>query len=147
MARGLNKAQIIGNLGQDPELRYTGDGTAVANLSVATNDPRRDDPEWHNVTVWGDLAEIVNEHLQKGRRVYCEGPMRTRTWEDRDGNERRTTELHADEVIFLGSEGNPNTDGSGGGGQDRPPQQQPSGPADGQNDGQEFEPDDELPFS
>jgi single-strand DNA-binding protein len=152
--RGLNKAQIIGNLGQDPELRYTGSGTAVCNLSVATNNPRRDETEWHRVTAWGDLAEIVNEHLAKGRRVYVEGEMRTREWEDRDGNQRETTEIHADEVIFLGGDGQRSTDSSTGQELDQgPPQKQertrsPAG-AGAESQGQDevdFEPDDELPF-
>lgn len=131
--RGLNKAQIIGHLGQDPELRYTQSGTAVANLSVATDAPMKDEPEWHNVTAWGDLAEIVNEHLSKGERLYVEGPLQTRQWEDRDGNTRSSTEIHADEVIFLGSDGQAN------------PTEQPEKQSAGE--GQEtFEPDDQLPF-
>lgn len=138
--RGLNKLQIIGHLGQDPELRYTGSGTAVANLSVATDAPMEDDPEWHSVTCWGDLAEIVNEHLSKGERIYAEGPVQTRQWEDSDGNTRSTTELHADEVIFLGSDGQSQTQTAGGDGQ-----KQPAGPQ--SEGGQEtFEPDDDLPF-
>lgn len=105
MSKGLNRAQIIGYLGQDPDLNHTSDGTAVANFSVATNQHDRDEPEWHNCTAWGDLAEIVSEHLGKGECVFLEGPLRTNEWEDRDGNTRSTTEIHADEVIFFGSEG------------------------------------------
>lgn len=135
--RGLNKAQIIGNLGQDPELRYTGSGTAVCNLSVATNDPRRDEAEWHSVTAWGELGELCNKHLEKGRRVYVEGEMRTRTFEDSNGISRRRTEVHADEVIFLGAEGSPDRDTDG-----RRPQQEASP----ETDGEQFEPDDEMPF-
>ena len=138
MARGLNKLQIIGHLGQDPELRYTGSGTAVANLSVATDAPMGDETEWHNVTCWGDLAEIVNEHLSKGERIYAEGPVQTRQWEDSDGNTRSSTELHADEVLFLGADRDApaNTNGQR--------QKQSAGPQ--EEDGQTFEPDDELPF-
>jgi len=133
--RGLNKAQIIGHTGSDPDLRYTSNGTAVANLSVATNAPMQDDPEWHNVTCWGDLAEIVNEHVGKGERLYVEGQMRTEQWEDPDGRTRRTFKIHADEVIFLG-------DGARSTG-DR--QKEPAG--DGQSGGEaDFVPDDELPF-
>jgi len=104
MSRSLNKVEIIGHLGQDPELRYTGNGKAVCNFSVATNQYDRDDPEWHNCTAWGDLAEIVNEHLSKGERVFVEGSLRTRQWEDPDGRTRYSTEIHADEIIFLGSD-------------------------------------------
>jgi len=136
--RGLNKLQIIGHLGSDPELRYTGSGTAVANLSVATDAPMKDDPEWHSVTCWGDLAEIVDEHLSKGERIYAEGPVETRQWEDPDGNTRHTTELHADEVLFLGADGktapSERTNGQ--------PEKQPAAGEDEQT----FEPDDELPF-
>jgi single-strand DNA-binding protein len=140
MARGLNKAQLIGNLGQDPELRYTGDGTAVCNLRVATNE-RGDHTEWHTVTAWEDLAELCNEHLEKGRRVYVEGQLRTRSWEDRDGNERESTEIRADEVIFLGSEGAPS--GNQSPDEDEGQSFDQSDPPSGEQD---FEPDDELPF-
>lgn len=133
MPKSLNKAQIIGHLGQDPELRYTQSNTAVANLSVATDAPMKDEPEWHSVTAWGDLAEIVNEHLSKGERVYVEGPLQTRQWDDRDGNTRSSTEIHADEVIFLGSDGN------------EKPQKQPAGEEDPPAN-TEFEPEDSLPF-
>jgi len=143
MPQSLNKLQIIGHLGQDPELRYTGSGTAVANLSVATDAPMgEDETEWHSVTCWGDLAEIVAEHLEKGRRVYVEGPLQTRQWEDADGNTRSTTELHADEVIFLGSDGGASSRSeSAGGGQ---PQKEPAGAAGEEQE--TFEPDDDLPF-
>ncbi|MCS3831236.1 single-strand DNA-binding protein [Salinibacter ruber] len=141
--RGLNKLQIIGHLGSDPELRYTGSGTAVANLSVATDAPMKDDPEWHSVTCWGDLAEIVDEHLSKGERIYAEGPVETRQWEDPDGNTRHTTELHADEVLFLGAAVK---EGGRPPGEPDPTARETAG-AGNQNSGQEtFEPDDELPF-
>lgn len=122
--RSRNNAEILGHLGQDPELRYTGSGKAVCNFSVATNQYDRDDPEWHNCTAWGSLAEVCNEHLAKGDRVFVEGSLRTRQWEDSDGRTRHTTEIHADEVIFLGSQKQP-----AGGGETR-----------------EFEPDDQMPF-
>ena len=122
--RSRNNAEILGHLGQDPELRYTGSGKAVCNFSVATNQYDRDDPEWHNCTAWGSLAEVCNEHLAKGERVFVEGSLRTRQWEDSDGRTRHTTEIHADEVIFLSSQKQP-----AGGGETR-----------------EFEPDDQMPF-
>lgn len=104
----LNKAMIIGNLGQDPELRYTGSGTAVCNMRVATNDSwtnpegeREERTEWHTVVAWGKLGEICNEHLRKGSQAYFEGPLQTRQWEDKEGNTRYSTEIKAKEVQFL----------------------------------------------
>ena len=138
MSRSRNTAEILGHLGQDPELRYTSDRTAVANFSVATNQYDRDEPEWHNCTAWGSLAEIVNEHLAKGERVFVEGSLRTRQWEDSDGRTRQTTEIHADEVIFLGSD----QPGSSNGQPSSKPQKQPA--AGGET--REFEPEDSLPF-
>jgi len=95
MARGVNKVTLIGNLGDDPELRYTGSGTAVCNMSLATNESYTDNDgnevqntEWHDVVAWGRLGEICNEYLQKGSQVYFEGKLQTREWEDRDGNTR-----------------------------------------------------------
>jgi len=151
----LNKAQIIGNLGEDPELNYTGDGTAVCNLSIATNESyTRDDgtevdrTEWHDVTCWGRLAEVVAEYLSKGSSLYVEGKLQTRSWEDSDGNTRYSTEIKAQEVTFLGGSG------SNGGGSNGPPPRgsQSSAPQDGGGNapqGEEdetFVPDDELPF-
>lgn len=166
MARGINKAILIGNLGQEPELRYTGSGTAVCNMRLATNESYTDrdgnevdKTEWHNVVAWGRLGEICNEYLQKGSQVYFEGSMQTRSWEDQDGNTRYTTEVKAQEMMFL--DGNrqdaPDTEGfnQDQGYQDenfdqRPSQQQPAGPGpeSGPSDDEEetFEPDDELPF-
>ena len=142
--RSRNNAEILGHLGQDPELRYTSDGTAVANFSVATNQYDRDDPEWHNCTAWGDLAEIVNEHLAKGERVFLEGSLRTRQWEDSDGRTRYSTEIHADEVIFLGTDqpGSSNASASGDNSTGQGRQKEPAGGG----ETREFEPDDQLPF-
>jgi single-strand DNA-binding protein len=97
----LNKATIIGNLGRDPELRSTQDGTQVANLSVATSEAwtdkqtgeRRERTEWHRVTAWGKLAEIVGQYLHKGSKVYLEGKLQTRKWQDQAGQDRYTTEI------------------------------------------------------
>jgi single-strand DNA-binding protein len=111
----VNKAIIIGNLGQDPELRHTGDGTPVATLSVATNETwkdkqgtRQERTEWHRVVCWQGLAETCGRYLSKGRQVYVEGRIQTRDWQDKDGNERQTKEIVAREVKFLGGR-----DGSG----------------------------------
>lgn len=108
----LNKAMIIGNLGQDPELRETNSGQSVCNLSVATNrkwkdkhDQYQEETEWHRVTVWGKTAENCAKYLTKGRQVYVEGRLQTREWEDSDGNERKTTEIVAHTVQFLSGDG------------------------------------------
>jgi len=105
----VNKAIIIGNLGRDPELKYTPNGTPVANFSVATtetwvdkNGNKQEKTEWHRIVVWRKLAEICAEYLAKGRQVYIEGRLQTRTWQDKDGNSRSTTEIYANEMKMLG---------------------------------------------
>ena len=110
MSRGLNKVLIIGNLGRDPELRYTKSGTPVVNLSVATTHvekspegEQREVTEWHRISVFGKQAEYCNRYLKKGRQIFVEGRLRTRKWEDRTGQTRYTTEILADRVMFLGS--------------------------------------------
>jgi single-strand DNA-binding protein len=110
--RGLNKVQIIGNLGRDPEMRYTSQGSAVTNFSVATggkwtdrNGNERDDTEWFRVDAWNRLAEICNEYLRKGSHVYVEGRLRTRKYTDRDGFERTAVEIIANDVVMLDSRG------------------------------------------
>jgi single-strand DNA-binding protein len=109
MSRGLNKVMIIGNLGRDPEMRYTPSGRPVTSFSMATNrswntsdGERRTETEWFNVVAWGSLAEICNQYLKKGQQVYIEGRLQTRRWEDDDGNKRSTTEIVAREMIMLG---------------------------------------------
>jgi len=105
----LNKVILIGNLGRDPEVRYTQNGTAVANFTLATNDvwtdkggERQERTEWHRIVVWGKQAEIVREHLAKGKQVYVEGSIQTRQWDDREGNKRTTTEIRAQRFLMLG---------------------------------------------
>ena len=113
MARGVNKVILIGNLGNDPDTRYTAGGAAVANISLATTDSWRDKEsgeqqdrtEWHRVVFFGRLAEIVSEYLHKGSQVYVEGRLQTRKWQDKDGNDRYTTEIVANEMQMLGSRG------------------------------------------
>lgn len=127
----VNKAIIIGNLGQDPELRYTASGAAVASLSIATNERWKDKDgnwqdrtEWHRVSVWGRTAENCGKYLAKGRSVYVEGRIQTRKWEDKEGQTRYTTEIVAQNVTFLSGESNgdfsgspaPSPSGGGGGG-------------------------------
>ncbi len=144
----VNKVILLGNLGADPELRYTSGGTPVADLRIATN--RRfkgrdgnwqDDTQWHRVVVWSKQAENCKEYLSKGSQCYVEGRLQTRQWEDRDGNKRYTTEVVADTVQFLSGRG-----GGGGGGYDEPPppddrdlQGPPAAPANNVDD-------DDIPF-
>lgn len=108
MSRSINKVILIGNLGQDPELRYTPSGTAVCNMRLATNEAYRDvegnlveRTEWHSLVAWGRLAEICNQYLRKGSKVYVEGALQTRSWEDREGNTRYTTEIKVRELVML----------------------------------------------
>ena len=111
MARGVNKVTLIGNLGNDPEVRYSGNGSAMANVSLATTMSWRDKDtgeqqertEWHRIVFFGRLAEVVGEYLTKGRQIYIEGRLQTRKWEDKEGNERYTTEIVANEMQMLGN--------------------------------------------
>ena len=121
MVRGLNKVMIIGNLGRDPEVRYTAGGSAVANLRIATTESWRDkqtgekkeNTEWHSVVLFGKLGEIAGEYLKKGRTVYIEGRLQTRKYQDKDGQDRYSTEIVASDMQMLGGgEGR----GEGGGG-------------------------------
>ena len=112
MSRGLNKVLLIGRLGANPEIRYTPDGNPVATFTVATNESYTNkngekitQTEWHRVVVFGKLAEIVGEYYSKGKKVYVEGKLRTRQWEDRNGNKRWTTEIVANNLFILDSKG------------------------------------------
>ena len=134
----VNRVILIGNLGRDPELRYTQSGQAVTNFSIATNEKWRDKDgqpqertEWHRIIVWGKPAENCAQYLQKGRIVYIEGRLQTRDWEDREGNKRQTTEIVAQTVQFLGGrgEGGPRPSGP-------PPPEDSGAPSDG----------DDIPF-
>ena len=123
MARGVNKAILLGNLGKDPEVRYTQSGSAVANFSIATTERRKqgeewvDHTEWHNIVVFGKTAENCGQYLQKGSQIYLEGRIQTRKWEDRDGNTKYMTEVVAFDVQFLSrTKGQGEGGGYGGGG-------------------------------
>ena len=113
MARGVNKVIIVGTLGKDPETRYMPSGSAVTNLRMATNEQWKDKQtgeqqertEWHSVAMFGRLAEIAAEYLRKGSQVYIEGKLRTRKWQDKEGKDRYTTEIVADEMQRLGGMG------------------------------------------
>jgi len=122
MAGGINKVILVGNLGQDPEIRYTADGRPIANFSIATSESwkdknsgeKREKTEWHRVVVFGKLAEICGQYLSKGRQVYIEGKLQTRKWQGQDGQDRYTTEVVIDgfngTMQMLGNRG----DGGGG---------------------------------
>lgn len=111
MPRGLNKVMLIGNAGQDPEMKYTPSGVAVATFSMATSESWKDGDgqqqertEWHSIVAWRKLAEIVGEYVQKGDKVYIEGKLQTRSWDDKnDGKKRYKTEIVADQLIMLGN--------------------------------------------
>ena len=121
----VNKVILVGNLGKDPETRYTPDGAAITNISLATTDTWKDKAtgekkeatEWHRVAFFGKLAEIAGQYLKKGRPVYIEGRIRTRKWQDKEGQDRYTTEIIADQMQMLGSRegmGGPAQDDDGG---------------------------------
>ena len=112
-ARGINKVILIGNLGADPEVKYTGSGNAVTNLRIATSESWKDRntgeqverTEWHNVVLYGRTAEVAGEYLRKGSQVYLEGRLQTRKWQDKEGQDRYTTEVVANEMQMLGGRG------------------------------------------
>lgn len=150
MARGVNKVILIGNLGKDPEVRYSPNGQAVANVTIATSESWKDKntgdkqerTEWHRVVFFGRLAEIAGEYLKKGAQIYVEGRLQTRKWQDKDGKDRYTTEIVAAEMQMLGSR-------SGAGMPSEPPQEMASEPAaprggSGKAAGADF--DDDIPF-
>jgi single-strand DNA-binding protein len=150
MARGINKVILVGNLGNDPEVKYMPSGGAVANVSVATTDSwkdkqsgeRQERTEWHRVVFFGRLAEIAGEYLRKGSQVYVEGRLQTRKWQGQDGQDRYTTEIVANEMQMLGGRG-----GGGGGFEDAPARSGSSRPAPqpaAQDVPDEF--DDDIPF-
>lgn len=110
MARSVNKVILIGNLGKDPELRYAPNGSAVTSFSIATNEQWKDqegNPQerttWHNLVLWGKLAEVAAEYLKKGRKVYVEGRLQYRDYEDKNGNKRYVTEVVVNDLVMLGS--------------------------------------------
>ena len=144
---GINKVIIVGRLGADPEMKQIGSGSTVTRLNVATSESwtdkqsgqKQEKTEWHRITVWGKLAEICGKHLSKGRQVYVEGRLQTRSWEDQQGQKRYATEIVANTVQFLGSSG------------ERTQNSQSSGSS--ENDFQDFGPEpsfdqssDDIPF-
>jgi len=127
MARGINKVILVGNLGADPEVRYTAGGTAIASLSIATSEQwtdkqsgqKQERTEWHRVKLFGRLAEIAGEYLKKGRQVYVEGSLRTDKYTDKQGVERYSTDIIASELQMLGGMGGEGGGGGGGGYRER----------------------------
>lgn len=109
----VNRVFLVGNLGRDPEVRFTQSGQAVANFSLATSEKwtdkntgeKKEETEWHRIVAWGKLGEICGEYLSKGKQVYIEGRLQTRDWEDKDGNKRSTTEIVANNMTMLGGQG------------------------------------------
>ncbi len=109
---GVNKVILVGNLGADPQIKYTPQGTALVNFSLATTErytnksgERESRTEWHRIVAWGRLAEICNEYLKKGKQVYIEGRIQTRQWDDKDGNKKTSTEIVATNMVMLGRAG------------------------------------------
>jgi single-strand DNA-binding protein len=138
MARGVNKVILVGNLGADPETRYTASGAAITNIRIATSESWRDKQtgenqertEWHRVVFFGRLAEISGEYLRKGSQVYIEGSLRTNKWQGQDGQDRYTTEVIASEMQMLGARGGEaSARPAGGGFRDNKPEQQSQAPA------------------
>ena len=159
----VNKVILVGNLGKDPELRYTPSGAAVATFSLATTERykdrdgnRQDKTEWHNIVAWRQLAEICGKYLHKGKQVYIEGKIQTRSYDDRDGNKRYITEIVADQMHMLGSRDEQGGGQAGGGyGSGRPQTSGQGSNQGGYGGGQPqgggfeepvFNPDDEIPF-
>src|SRR5512145_716451 len=129
MARGINKVILVGNLGADPDTRYMPSGKAVTNIRIATSEPWKDKQtgdqqertEWHSIVMYDRLGEIAAEYLRKGSQVYIEGKLRTRKWQDKEGKDRYTTEIIADQMQMLGGRGG----GGGGSSEPRSPRQTP----------------------
>ena len=168
MAGGVNKVILVGNLGADPDMRYTPSGQGVCELRVATseswndkNGQRQERTEWHRIVVWGKRAEVCSKYLAKGRQVFVEGRIQTRTYDDKDGNKRYITEIIANDVQFLGGGGREGGGGGGPGGGGggaaggRKPDEGPPPPQDGDFGGYDGGgggggggggPDDDIPF-
>lgn len=162
MAKGINKVIIVGNLGKDPEVRYSANGAAIANLTIATSEQwtdkqsgqKQEKTEWHRVVMFNRLGEIAGEYLKKGSQVYIEGKLQTRKWQDNNGQDRYTTEIVANEMQMLGGRSgggadfNPSQGGGFGGGQPASaPAQSRGAAAPQQQGGSNFDDfDDDIPF-
>lgn len=154
MAGGVNKVILIGNLGADPEVRFTPGGQAVANFRIATSESwtdkqgqKQERTEWHRIVVWGKLAELCGEYLKKGRQCFVEGRLQTREWQDKEGKKNWTTEVVAREVTFLGGKGEGASSGPRNGRQPEDLGPPPPGMEDGGHGGGNNAPqDDDIPF-
>ena len=155
MARGVNKVILVGNLGKDPETRYMPSGSAVTNLTLATSESWKDKQtgdqqertEWHKIAMFGRLAEIAAEYLRKGSQVYIEGKLRTRKWQDKEGKDRYTTEIVADEMQMLGSKGGGAGAGAGAGASaPASARERPAAVNDSVDSGPPGDFDDDIPF-
>jgi single-strand DNA-binding protein len=154
----VNKVILVGNLGKDPEVRYAPSGDAFANVTIATtrtwkdknSGDKKEETEWHRIVFNGRLAEIAGEYLKKGRSIYVEGRLRTRKWQDKDGTDKYTTEIIADQMQMLGSRegmGGGGMDEGGGGGGGRPASAPRSAPAAAKKPAGNFDDmDDDIPF-
>lgn len=150
MSDGLNRVMLIGNLGQDPELRYTQGGQAVLNLRIATNESyvnkdgeRQDRTEWHSVIIWGKRGEGLNKVLSKGKQIFVEGRLQTRSWEDKQGGKRYTTEVVATEIVLLGGGTRGDRPGASGG----RAYEDPAAPSERRSDrAPDMHTDDDIPF-
>jgi len=147
---GVNKVILVGHLGADPELRYTPSGQGVCELRVATseswndkNGQKQERTEWHRIVVWGKRAEICSKYLNKGRQVFVEGRLQTRSYDDKEGHKRYTTEIIANDVQFLGGGKGEGGARPGGAATDAPPAHEDMGGFGGYNGGS---PDDDIPF-
>jgi len=149
MAGSINKVILIGNLGKDPEVRHLENGAAVANLPIATSETYKDrktgekvtQTEWHTIVLWRGLADVAEKYLHKGDKIYIEGKLRTRSWQDQDGNNRYTTEVVADNLTMLGKMNNNSSGGSNSTGENKQPAAKTSG-----DDFSAPDENDDLPF-
>jgi single-strand DNA-binding protein len=122
MARSVNKVMLLGNLGKDPETRHLENGTTVTSFSIATSESYKDrtsgeiitQTDWHNIVLWRGLAEIADKYVKKGDKVFIEGKLRTRTWQDQEGNNRYTTEVIGDNMVMMGKNDNAGQNPQGG---------------------------------
>ena len=154
MARGVNKVILVGNLGKDPEVRYSPNGGAVANITLATSESWKDKTsgekqektEWHRVTFYRRLAEIAGEYLKKGSQVYIEGRLETRKWQDKEGKDRYTTEIIATEMKMLGSRSGQGDPGVREAPAEKEGKPVPGKPAAGKPAGKFDDLDDDIPF-
>jgi single-strand DNA-binding protein len=156
MSEGLNRVILIGNLGQDPELRYTQSNQGVLSIRMATTESyfdtntkeRKERTEWHSVVIWGKRGEALNKILSKGSRICVEGRLQTRSWEAKEGGKRYTTEINAQNVILLGGRGEGGGGGRGGGGHDPGPSDEfgGGGGGGGHEGGHSAPSDDDIPF-